>query len=49
MEVIPSGKSFIYITNKSGPYTDPCGRPEFIFLQLKVRSFKTTPCSLLLR
>ena len=49
MEVIPSGKSFIYIKNKSGPNTDPCGTPEFIFLQLEVRPFKTTPCSLLLR
>ena len=33
MEVILSGKSFIYIKNKSGPHSDPCGTPEFIFLQ----------------
>ena len=31
-EAIPSGESFIYIKNKSGPNTDPCGTPEFIFL-----------------
>ena len=33
MEVIPSGKSFTYIKNKGGPNNDPCGAPEFIFLQ----------------
>ena len=33
MEVISSGKSFIYIKNKSGPNTDPFDTPEFIFLQ----------------
>ena len=32
MEVIPSGNSFIYIKTKIGPNTDPCGTPEFIFL-----------------
>ena len=36
MEVITSGKSFIYIRNKSGPNTDPCGTPEFIFFQSEV-------------
>ena len=41
MEVILSGKSFIYIKNKSGPYTGPCDTPEFVFLQSKVGSFKT--------
>ena len=36
MEVIPSGKSFIYIKNKSRPNTDPCSTAEFIFLQSEV-------------
>ena len=36
MEVIPSGKSFIYIKNKSGPNTDPSSTPEFIFFQSEV-------------
>ena len=49
LKVIPSGKSFIYIKNKSGPYTDSCGIPEFIFLQSEVWPFKITLCSLLLR
>ena len=36
IEVILLGKSFIYIKNKSGPNTDPCGTPEFYFLQSEV-------------
>ena len=47
MVVIPSGKSFTYIKNKSGPNTDPCGTPEFFFFQSEVRPFKTTLSSLL--
>ena len=36
VEVIPSGNSFIYIKNKSGPSTDHCGTPVFLFHQLQV-------------
>ena len=36
MEVILSGKSFIYIKNKSEPNSDTCGTTEFIFLQSQV-------------
>ena len=32
IDIIPSGESFIYIKNKRGPNTDPCGTLEFIFL-----------------
>ena len=48
MEVIPSGKSFTYIENKSGPNNDPCGTSEFIFFQSQVRPFKTTVSCLFL-
>ena len=36
VEVILSGNSFIYIKNKSGPSTDHCGTPVFLFHQLQV-------------
>ena len=32
------------IKNKRGPNTDPCGTPEFIFLQSEVWLFNTTLC-----
>ena len=35
-EFIPSGRSFMYIKNKSGPSTDPCGIPDIIFLHSDV-------------
>ena len=34
MEVIPSGKLFIYIKNKSGPNTDLCITPELLQSEL---------------
>ena len=34
IDIILSGKSFIYIKKKRGPNTDPWGTPEFIFLLL---------------
>ena len=33
IDIIPSGKSFIYIKDNRGPNTDPWGTPDFIFLQ----------------
>ena len=30
-EFIPSGRSFMYSKNKSGPSTNPCGTPDIIF------------------
>ena len=30
VELRPSLKSFIYIKNKRGPRTEPCGTPDFI-------------------
>ena len=30
-EFITSGRSFMYIKNKSGRRSDPCGDPGFIF------------------
>ena len=44
IDIIPSGKSFIYIKNKRGPYTDPRGTPEFAFLHTEFWQFKTTLC-----
>ena len=35
-EFIPSGRSFMYVKGKSGPSTDPCGTPDFIFLHSDV-------------
>ena len=32
-DVIPSGKSFIYIRNSKGPRTEPCGTPAKMFSQ----------------
>ena len=32
IDIIPSANSFIYIKDKRGPNTDPCGTPEFIFV-----------------
>ena len=42
IEVNPSGRSFMEIKNNSGPSTNPCGSPEFIFLHSDVCPFKTT-------
>ena len=39
IDIIPSGKSFMYIKNKSGPNIDTCDTPEFIFLQYVVWPF----------
>ena len=47
-EFIPSGRSFMYIINNSGPSTDPCGIPDIIlpaqifdhFKQLFVLNFQ---------
>ena len=36
MEVILSGKSFIYIKNKSGPYTGPCDNQNLFFSNQKL-------------
>ena len=44
IDIIPSGKSFIYIKDKRGPNTDPWGTPVFIFLQSEFWPFKTTLC-----
>ena len=44
IDIISSGKSFIYIKNKREPNTDPWGTPEFIFLQSEFWPFKTTLC-----
>ena len=35
-EFIPSGRSLMYIKNKIGPSTDPCGTPDIIFLHSDV-------------
>ena len=42
--IIPSGNSFIYIKNKSGPNSVPFGTPEFICLQSEICPFSTTLC-----
>ena len=43
------GKSLIKIKNKSGPNTDPCGTPHWIFLLSDLQSLYTTYWYMLLR
>ena len=41
-----SVKSLIYIRNRRGPKTDPCGTPADMFSQLDEQPFKITLCFL---
>ena len=41
-DVIPSGKSFIYIRNSKGPRTESCGTPATMFSHEDDSPFKTT-------
>ena len=36
MNLLHQVRSFMYIKNKSGPSTDPCGPSDFIFLRTDV-------------
>ena len=36
IETSPSGRSFMYIKNNSGPSTEPCGTPDFMFIHSDV-------------
>ena len=36
-----SGKSLMYIRNKLGPRTEPCGTPDFINSQEEIRPLRT--------
>ena len=40
IEVKPSWRLLMYIKNKSGSNTDPCGAPEFILFHSDVFPFK---------
>ena len=44
VELRPSLKAFIYMKNKIGPRTEPCGSPDFIPFQEELWPCRTTLC-----